>query len=145
MKMHLVFPTLVFALAAFGQDAQQRWINSLKNAQVSAMEAGMPEQKFDSWLVAALSPNQPKYEMTECDDAGGAPAGEKPLCVLARADLDGTRTLRLVFRVGSYAGKAEKPAKIELVSGSISPANSRMKFPTRPVRKLSELSAMVKH
>jgi len=144
MKVHLLLLMLFFAAGAFGQDAQQRWINSLKNAQVSSMEAGMPAEKFDAWLSAVLSPNQPKYEMTDCDDAGGAPAGEKPLCVLASAGLDGMRTLRLVFKVGSYAGKAEKPAKIELVSGRIDPANPRMKFPSRPVRKLSELQAMVK-
>jgi hypothetical protein len=68
--------------------------------------------------------------------------------VEASADLARGRTARLVFKVGSYTSdgdrRTEKPARIELLSGEIGPTNPMSKQPTRLVRKLSDLEAMVK-
>lgn len=137
---------LTMAIAAFGQLSPQRWIDRLKSAPVAEIEPGMPSTKFGEWFAGVVQPAQVKYEMKDCETPGSGP--EKPICVQASADFSGGRTAEIVFKTGAYidnnGARTEKTSAIELLSGQLRPTNPMNKQPSRVVRKLSDLEALVK-
>jgi len=138
---------LTMAIAAFGQANPQHRIDSLKSAPVSAIEPGMTAVKFGEWFAGIVRPAQAKYEIKDCE-ASDATGPEKPVCVQAGAELSNGRTVEIVFKIGPSAdnndARTEKRAKIELISGQLRPTNPMSKQPSRVVRKLSDLEALVK-
>lgn len=138
MKIALVL-LLWMAGAAFGQTSSQHWIDSLKSAPVAEIEPGMPSAKFGEWFANMVSPAGAKYEIQECEASNGSDPA-KPVCVQAAAELASGRTVELVFKISA---RAEKPAKIELLSGQLRPTNPMNKQPSRLVRKLSDLQALI--
>lgn len=148
MIARLAIFLLVLAATAMAQTDAPKWIDRLKSAPLSSIETGMPETRFDAWFAGVVHPAAAKYEMRECEDPGGASSAEKPLCVQASADVANGRTVELTMKVGSYtgegSGRTEKPAKIELLMGQLRPTNPMSKQPSRVVRKLSDLEALVR-
>lgn len=131
----------------------QRWIDRLKATPVASLEAGLPEKPFGEWFADQVKPATPKYEVNDCGERNGT-ADEKgkefPFCVTAMADVPAVRRLELSFVVGTYVVPAEagarteeKPAKVEFMHGSIGPSDPRSKQPTRQIRKLSDVSALL--
>src|SRR5258708_34391466 len=122
-------------------------MDSLKSAPVGSIESGMSSAKFGEWFAGIVRPAQAKYETKDCE-APDAAAPDKPICVQASAELPNGRTLEIVFKTGTYVdnegSRTEKSAKIELLSGQLRPTNPMNKQPSRVVRKLSDLEALVK-
>lgn len=140
-------------LTASENKDEQRWIDRLKATPVASLEAGLPDKPFGEWFTDQVKPATPKYEVNDCGERNGTPderGKQFPLCVTASADVPTVRRLELSFIVGSYvvpvdanARTEEKPAKVEFMHGSLGPSDPRSKQPTRPVRKLSDVPALL--
>ena len=132
---------------------QRRFIDQLKKTPVSEIEAGLPNESFDTWLADLVRPSHPEYEVNDCGERNGTPSerGKQfPTCVAVTA-IAGMRKVDLAFVVGTYVvpenGKdtaRSKPTKVRLFSGSIGPSDPRMKAPTQVVRKLSDLEKLLR-
>jgi hypothetical protein len=76
-----------------------------------------------------------------CDAAGGA-SGK---CILVTAETALARKMELTFSIpAENAATTGEPAACKFVSGVIGPATPRSKQPTRLIRKLSEIDALVR-
>ena len=117
----------------------QNWIEKLKQTPVATMEAGLPQKAFNQWLAELTKSAQPRYELGGCETGDTAAAGK---CITVTADA-GVRRVELTFAVPpESAGKASQQA-CTFVRGAIGPSDPRSKQPTRLVRKLSDLPAML--
>ena len=131
---------------------QRRFIDQLKKTPVSKIEAGLPQENFDSWFSKQVQPSHAQYEVNDCGERSGTPeerGKEFPTCVAVTATA-GMRKVDLAFVVGTYVvpenGKDKprsKPAKVTLFGGSIGPSDPRMKAPTQVIRKLSDLEKLL--
>lgn len=147
--MLLVFSAIV--INAQDKD-QQRWIQRLKETPVSQLDPALDNKTFSNWFNELTKSAPAKYEVNDCGERGYSPeekGREFPFCVEVSADA-GVRRITLSFVVGTYIvaqsanEKAkEKPAKVAYFGGSIGPANPAMKFPSAPVRKLSDLKKLL--
>src|SRR5262247_967361 len=64
--------------------ADQRLINQLKRTPVSDIEAGLPQESFDSWLTGLVKPAEIAYEVKDCTDDTAATDASRPVsCVIA--------------------------------------------------------------
>ena len=136
---------------AQGQN-QRRFIDQLKKTPVSEIEAGLPNESFDTWFANQIRPSHAEYEVNDCGERNGTPAErgkEFPTCVAVTA-VAGIRKVDLAFVVGTYVvpenekdTARSKPTKVRLFSGSIGPSDPRMKTPTQVVRKLSDLEKLL--
>ena len=136
---------------AQGQN-QRRFIDQLKKTPVSEIEAGLPNESFDTWFANQIRPSHAEYEVNDCGERNGTPAErgkEFPTCVAVTA-VAGMHKVDLAFVVGTYVvpqnGKdtaRSTPTKVRLFSGSIGPSDPRMKAPTQVVRKLSDLEKLL--
>jgi hypothetical protein len=140
-------------LTATQNKHDQRWTDRLQRTPVASLETGLPEKPFGQWFADQVKPATPKYEVNDCGERNGS-AEEKgkqfPLCVTASADVPTVRRVELSFIVGSYVvplhgseATEEKPAKVEFMYGTLGPSDPRSKQPTRQVRKLSEVPALL--
>ncbi len=146
-----------FLLIAIASGAQQPrttgGIELLKATPVSRIEAGLPGTRFDRWFADQVRPAEPKYELDDCGERSGTPeerGKQFPMCATVTAIVE-IRKIQLSFVVGTYVvpsngsdAAAEKPAKVSFFSGSIGPSDPRMKFPTRAIRKLSDLEKLLR-
>jgi len=131
---------------------QRRFIDQLKKTPVSEIEAGLPQENFDSWFSKQVQPSHAQYEVNDCGERNGTPeerGKQFPTCVAVTA-MAGMRKVDLAFVVGTYRvpenGKdtaRSTPTKVRLFSGSIGPSDPRMKTPTQVVRKLSDLEKLL--
>jgi hypothetical protein len=119
-----------------GNGQEQSWIDRLKNTPVARIEAGLPEKPFDQWLAQQSKAAQPKYELGDCDSEGGA-SGK---CITVSAEVAPIRKMELMFAVP----QDKAGAVCTFVRGTIGPSDPRSKQPTRLVRKLGELEAMLR-
>ena len=131
---------LLAASRCSSQSGGQNWIEKLKQTPVATMEAGLPQKAFHQWLVELTKSPQPRYELGDFE-TGGPGAGSK--CITVMADAESMRRLELIFAVtAESSGKASEQA-CTFVRGTIGPSDPRNKQPTRLVRKLSDLPAML--
>jgi len=143
--MKFVLSLLVVGLLAGSRCSSQsgggqNWIEKLKQTPVATMEAGLPQKPFNQWLVELTKSAQPVYELGDCETGGAGAAGK---CITVTADA-GMRRLELMFSVpAESAGKASQQA-CTFLRGTIGPSDPRNKQPTRLVRKLSDLAAMLR-
>lgn len=133
------------------QKTAHQAIAKLKATPVADMESGLPDEPFGKWFVAQVKPAVPQYEVKECDESSDKAAGLK--CVVASAKVGGMKLLELSFAVppaSTSPAPKTKPKNIRetqyqcrFLVGSLGPSNPQMKFPTRVVRKLSDLAPML--
>ncbi len=130
----------LFATGANGQ--QQNWVNRLKSTPVARMESGLPEKPFDQWLAQQTKSAPSKYELADCDTEGG-PTGGK--CITVSAEIEPVRKVELMFAIPQdKAGKTGDAAVCTFIRGTIGPSDPRSKQPTRLIRKLSEMEALLR-
>lgn len=53
-------------------EAEQRWIDSLKATPVARIETGMPEKPLGEWLVANAKGTEVRYTVESCEDFADA-------------------------------------------------------------------------
>jgi hypothetical protein len=121
---------------------------------VSEIEAGLPNESFDTWFGNQIRPSHAEYEVNDCGERNGTPeerGKEFPTCVAVTAITTGGFKIGLAFLVGTYVvpedGKdraRSKPAKVALFSGFIAPNDPRIKIPTQAIRKLSDLEKQIR-
>ena len=139
--MKILLSVLIVLFATPGNGQEQVWIDRLKNTPVARMEAGMAEKPFDQWL-AELTRTQLKYEQSSCSAELDAPAVP---CIIVSTEIAPVRKLELMFAIPR--AKAGKPADVQVcrfLSGAVGPSDPRSKQPTRLLRKLSEVEALLR-
>lgn len=133
------------------QKSAQQAIAQLKATPVADMESGLPDEPFGKWFAAQAKPAVPQYEVKECDVSSSEKAAGL-MCVIASAKVGGMKRLELSFAVPPTTSPAPKtkPKSVRdtqytcrFLVGSLGPSNPQMKFPTRVVRKLSDLAPML--
>jgi len=136
--MRILFPVFLMMLfAKIGDGQDENWIDRLKNTPVARMETGLPEKPFDRWL-AELTKTQAAYEQSTCPGELGALP-----CVIVSAEVAPVRKLELMFAVPGKAAQAGD-AQCRFRSGRIGPSDPRSKQPTRLLRTLKDVEAMLK-
>lgn len=130
-----------------------RWIDRLKATPVSQLDPSLPDQPFADWFSDLVKPAQATYEVNDCGERNGTSeerGKEFPLCVSASADVQPVRKLELNFVVATYVvprsaneKPVEKPAKVGLFHGTLGPSKPQSKQPTRLIRKLGDLPALL--
>ena len=116
------------------------WIDGLKKTPVEKLEPGLPPTPFHQWLTNLTHSAQPKYQAIDCEAAGTGSTGN---CILIKAGAPPMRAVELTFIVSTESA-AHGEAAFTFVRGTIGPSDPRSKQPTRLVRKLGELEAMLK-
>ena len=138
--MRILLPVFLMMLFAKSGDGQEpNWIDRLKSTPVVRMETGLPEKAFDQWL-AGLTKSQPAYEQSTCTAEPDSPAVP---CVIVSAEVAPVRKLELMFAVPGKAAQA-RDAQCRFLSGRIGPSDPRSKQPTRLLRTLKDVEAMLK-
>jgi len=141
--LKFVLSLLVVGLIAGSRCSSQSgqdWVEKLKKTPVATMEAGLPQKAFNQWLVELTKSAQPKYELGDCETGDAGAAGK---CITVTADAGSMRRVELMFAVpAESAGKASDQA-CTFLRGTIGPSDPRSKQPTRLLRKLSDLPAML--
>lgn len=145
MMMKFVLSLLVVGLVAGSRcnsqsGGGQSWIEKLKQTPVATMEAGLPQKAFNQWLVELTKSAQPRYEVGDCETGDAAAAGK---CITVSADTGPMRRLELMFAVPAETGGKASEQPCTFLRGTIGPSDPRNKQPTRLVRKLSDLAAML--
>jgi hypothetical protein len=140
--MRILFPIFLMMLFAKSGDGQeQNWIDRLKSTPVVRMESGLPEKPFDQWL-AELTKTQPAYEQSTCPAELDSPAVP---CVIVSAELAPVRKLELMFAIPQKkAAKAGDAPICSFLTGRIGPSDPRSKQPTRLLRTLKDVEALLK-
>ncbi|HET9839409.1 MAG TPA: hypothetical protein VFR84_14355 [Candidatus Angelobacter sp.] len=145
--MKILFSILLVSLLAGsnrgsgGEKNKQDWIGNLKQTPVSKLEAGLPETPFDRWFSGLIRPAHPKYQRTACDAADSS-SGQ---CIIVSAEATPGRRVELTFALPSWSNANSGGAgPYVFVRGAIGPSDPRSKQPTRLVRKLSDLQAMLR-
>jgi hypothetical protein len=135
--------------------ADQRLIESLKNARVSDMETGLPQESFDSWFAGLVKPAEIGYEVKDCTDEAAATEGGRPVsCVIAytKPPQPGwDRWIEISFFVvpppegeGTGHRVTVRPLVPRLMQACEGPSNPKMKRPKRCFPKLSDLEKLVR-
>jgi hypothetical protein len=135
--------------------AGQRLIDSLKKTPASDIEAGMPQENFDSWLAALVKPAAVDYEVKDCTDETAATEGGRPVtCIIAYtkpAQPGWNRWIEIRFFVVAPLEEKDtshrvtmRPLVPRLLQACAGPSDPKMKFPTRCYPKLSELEKQVR-
>ena len=119
----------------------QGWVDSLKNMPVAKLEPGLPEKPFHQWLTSLTHSAQPKYQAIDCEAAGAGSTGD---CIVVKADASLLRAVELTFAVSAERVVHPEEAAFIFVCGIIGSGDPRSKQPTRLIRKLSELEAVLK-
>jgi len=139
--MRILFPVflmMLFAKSGGGQD--ENWIDRLKSTPVVRMESGLPEKPFDQWL-AELTKVHPAYEQSTCPVELDSPAAP---CVIVSAELAPVRKLELMFAIPPGKAAQARDAQCRFLSGRIGPSDPRSKQPTRLLRTLKDVEALLK-
>lgn len=118
----------------------QNWIEKLKQTPVATMEAGLPQKAFNQWLAELTKSAQPRYEFGDCETGDAAATGK---CITVTADAAPMRRVELTFAVPPESADKASQQACTFVRGTIGPSDPRSKQPTRLVRKLSDLAAML--
>jgi hypothetical protein len=152
-----VFISLLLAVAArtAAQDNQEhrRLIDQLKKTLVSDIEAGLPQESFDSWFAGLVKPAEIDYEVKDCTDETAATGGSQPVsCVIAYTkppQLGWNRGIEIRFFVVApperTGGRVTlRPLVPRLVQACEGPSDPKMKRPTRCYTKLSDLEKLVR-
>jgi hypothetical protein len=154
-KRHLLPAILVLmTCAGYAQKKSERyWINRLKTTPVSQIDSALPRKAFDQWFRTLVKPAHPAYEVNDCGERNYSPderGRSFPVCVTVTAHISPLKRVDLTFAVGTYTAPQkqggdphDKPGKVELMQGMISPGDPRSMQPTLQVRKLRDLEAMV--
>jgi len=116
-------------------------VDSLKNTPVAKLEPGLPEKPFHQWLTSLTHSAQPKYHEVDCEAAGAGSTGD---CIVVKADAPPLRAVELTFAVSPESAVHPEETAFTFVRGTIGPGDPRSKQPTRLIRKLSELEAVLK-
>jgi hypothetical protein len=133
----------------------QRLIDSLKKTQASDIEAGLPQESFDSWFTALVKPVAVDYEVTDCTDETAATEGGRPVtCIIAYtkpAQPGWNRWIEIRFFVVAPLEEKDtshrvtmRPLVPRLLQACAGPSDPKMKFPTHCYQKLSELEKQVR-
>lgn len=136
--MKILFSILLVGVLTGSKSGGARpdWIDSLKRTPVSHIEAGLPDKPFDRWLQD-LTQSAPRYQLTGCETAGSASAE----CITVTAEAAHLRLVELIFAPPSQDNATAGAAVF--LRGTVGPSDPRSKQPTRLVRKLSELLALL--
>lgn len=118
----------------------QNWIEKLKQTPVATTEPGLPQKTFDQWLVELTKSAQPRYELSDCETGGAEAAGK---CITVTADAGPMRRVELTFAIPAESAGQASQQVCTFLRGTIGPSDARSKQPTRLVRKLSDLAAML--
>ena len=129
---------MLFAANADGQE--QSWIDRLKSTPAARIENGLPEKPFDQWL-AELAKTQPKYEESTCPLELDAPA--QP-CIIVSVEIAPVRKLELMFAIPQGKAAQARDAQCRFLTGRIGPSDPRSKQPTRLLRTLKDVEALLK-
>lgn len=151
----LLLPLLVAsAQNTAPNQADQRLIDSLKKTLVSDIEAGLPQESFDSWFAGLVKPAEIDYEVKECtDNAAAAVEGGRPVpCVIAYTKPPQpawNRWIEIRFFVVAQPERKDdrmtvRPLVPRLLRACAGPPDPRMKLPTRCYPKLSDLEKLVR-
>lgn len=135
------------------RQADQRLVDSLKKTLVSDIEAGLPQESFDSWFAGLVKPAEIDYEVKECTDEAAATDGNRPVsCVIAYTKPPQpawNRWIEIRFFVVAPPERAGgrvtlRPIVPRLVQACEGPPDPKMKRPTRCYPKLSDLEKLVR-
>ncbi len=136
--------------------ADQRLIDSLKKTPVSDIEAGLPQESFDSWFAGLVKAAEIAYEVKDCTDDTAATDGSRPVsCVIAYTkppQPDWNRWIEIRFYVVAQPERPERtshrvtlrPLVPRLLQACEGPPDPKMKRPTRCYPKLSDLEKLVR-
>jgi hypothetical protein len=157
-KIYVWFTALLMTAAMFpqtkpaqkksAQNFNAQWIAKLKATPLADMESGLPDKTFGKWFAEQSGSGQPQYAVHPCE---GDDQPNGPMCVVASAKVSRVRKLELTFAlmggertVQNDKNPEQKQATCRFLIGSVGPSDSQMKFPTRVIRKLSDLPPLVR-
>src|SRR5437773_1588666 len=98
-----------------------------------------PRHPFGRWFRRLVVPAVPEYEQRDCDSAATPASSDapKPQCIFVTVALPPGRLLSLKFTFDAEHNS------FDYAEGTIGPKDPRSKQPTRLIKKLSELPAIV--
>jgi hypothetical protein len=151
----LIVVVLLIAAGGAPQDQQHRLIDQLKKTPVSDVEAGLPQESFDSWFAGLVKPAAIDYEVKDCTDETAATEGGRPVtCIIAYtkpAQPGWNRWIEIRFFVVAPLEEKDtshrvtiRPLVPRLLQACAGPSDPKMKFPTRCYPRLSDLEKQVR-
>ena len=114
-------------------------LDRLKATESAHFDPALPPQNFNRWFKRLVFPSVPTYELRDCETTTAAPpAGTaKPQCAFVSAVLPQGRVVSLRFTFDA------EHKTFDYAEGTIGPSDPRSKQPTKLLKKLGELPALV--
>ena len=94
---------------------EERLITFVKGIPAKDFDSSLPKMRLERWLMDVAGKGiDLRWELNDCGEQTGDPAIDSkrdiPACVEAAADLPGERAFAVHVQVGTFGGKARKPA-----------------------------------
>lgn len=94
---------------------EERLITFVKGTPAKDFDSSLPKMRLERWLMDVAGKGiDLRWELNDCGEQTGDPAIDSkrdiPACVEAAADLPGERAFAIHVQVGTFGGKARKPA-----------------------------------
>jgi len=114
-------------------------VDRLKATAVAHFDPTLSLVNFGRWFRRLVHPSVPNYEFRDCDTATAPQpaAAPKPQCAFVTALLPQGRVVSLQFTFDA------EHKSFDYAEGSIGPSDPRSKQPTKLIKKLGELPALV--
>jgi len=121
-RVSLLLLAVLYPLLAHGQEpsvaekvSEERMITFVKGIPAKEFDSSLPKMRLERWLMDVAGNGLPlRWELNDCGEQTGDPATDKkrdiPVCVEAAADLPNQRAFSVQIQVGTFGGKAQKPA-----------------------------------